>query len=184
MTENNEDPQVTAAALESAAGVLAASGIGPIAGIGAVMARELRVEAETLTSFKNRVNDLLTRLEESKAAPHRIADSTLPTGRLGNFDEADALHSAYNQVHAQLEHLSEMLALQIEGLMVTVDASKTNYHNLDDDVRDRLHRIRVEVNKLTADQARPETEGHCDGGACGSGQSGHGATQDSQAGGL
>ncbi|MEU7408811.1 hypothetical protein AB0B40_05690 [Streptomyces sp. NPDC042638] len=182
MADNTGDPQATAAALESAAGALAASGIGPIAGIGAVMARELRVEAETLTSFKNRVNDLLTRLEKSKAAPHRIADSTLPTGRLGNFDEADALHSAYNQVHAQLENLSKMLALQIEGLMVTVDASKTNYHNLDDDVRDRLHRIRVEVNKLTADQARPE--GHADGGAGGSGQSGHGAAPDSQAGGL
>ncbi|MBJ7002721.1 hypothetical protein ACFYOR_34395 [Streptomyces griseofuscus] len=184
MADNTGDPQANAAALESAAGALAASGIGPIAGIGAVMARELRVETETLTGFKNRVNDLLNRLEKSKAAPYRIADSTLPTGRLGNFDEADALHSAYNQVHAQLENLSKMLALQIEGLMVTVDASKTNYHNLDDDVRDRLHRIRVEANKLAVDQARPGTQGHGDGRAGGSGQSGHGATPDSQAGGL
>ncbi|MFI1365749.1 hypothetical protein [Streptomyces griseochromogenes] len=184
MTEAAGDPQATAAALQAAVGAIAASGIGPIAGIGAAMARELRVEAETLTAFKNRVNDLLTRLEKSKAAPNRIADGALPTGQLGNFDEADALHSAYTQVHSQLERLSRMLALQIEGLMVTVDASKTNYHNLEDDVRDRLHRIRVEADKLAVDQARPGTEGHANGGADGAGHSGHGPTPDSQTGGL
>jgi hypothetical protein len=184
MAHNTGDPQATAAALESAAGALAASGIGPIAGIGATMAQQLRVEGETLTTFKNRVNDLLTRLEESKAAPHRIADGAMPAGRLGNFDEAHALHGAYTQVHSQLENLSKMLALQIEGLMVTVDASKTNYHNLDDDVRDRLHRIRVEANKLVVDQSRTGAEGHAGGGAGGAGNSGHGAAPDSQAGGL
>ncbi|MES4887192.1 hypothetical protein [Streptomyces sp. NPDC096012] len=184
MADNTGDPQATAAALESAAGALAASGIGPTAGVGAVVARELRVEAETLTAFKNRVNDLLTRLEKSKAAPQRIADGSMPTGRLGNFDEADALHSAYTQVHSQLERLSRMLALQIEGLMVTVDASKSNYHDLDADVRDRLHRIRVEADKLAADEARPGAKGHVDARADASGHSRRGSTSDSQAGGL
>ncbi|MFJ5034487.1 hypothetical protein ACIQB5_42035 [Streptomyces sp. NPDC088560] len=184
MADNTGDPQATAAAVESAAGALAASGIGPIAGIGAAMAQQLRVEAETLTAFKNRVNDLLTRLEKSKAAPHRIADGALPTGRLGNFDEADALYGAYSQVHSQLESLSKMLALQIEGLMVTVDASKSNYHNLDADVRDRLHRIRVEADKLAVDEARPKAEGHAHVGAGASGHGGHGSTSDSQPGGL
>ncbi|ARP69973.1 hypothetical protein LK07_09460 [Streptomyces pluripotens] len=183
MADNTGDPRVTAAVLASAAGALAVSGTGPIAGAGAVMARELQVEAETLTAFKNRVNDLLTRLEKSKAAPHRIADGTLPTGRLGNFDEADVLHGAYTQVHSQLERLSKVLALQIEGLMVTVDASRSNYHHLDADVRDRLHRIRVEADKLAVDEAGPGARGH-GGGADESGRGGHGSTSDSQAGGL
>jgi hypothetical protein len=184
MTEGAGDPQATAAAVEAAATAMAASGIGPIAGVGAAVAQQLRVEAETLTTFRNRVNDLLTRLEKSKAAPPRIADGTMPAGRLGNFDEAHALHGAYTQVHAQLENLSKMLALQIEGLMVSVDASKTNYHNLDSDVRDRLNRIRVEADKLTAEQARPGAAGHPGGGAHGAGDIGHGVGQDSQAGGL
>ncbi|MGJ5751396.1 hypothetical protein FB563_4273 [Streptomyces puniciscabiei] len=184
MADDTGDPQATAAALGSAAGALAASGIGPIAGVGAVMARELRVEAETLTAFKNRVNDLLTRLEKSKAAPHRIADGALPTGRLGSFDEADALHGAYNEVHSQLERLSKMLALQIEGLMVTVEASKSNYHNLDADVRDRLHSIRVEADKLAVDETQPGVQGHVDGRANASGHGRHGSTSGSQAGGL
>jgi hypothetical protein len=67
--------------------------------------------------------------------------------------------------------------------MVTVDASKANYHNLDSDVRDRLHRIRVEADKLAAEQARPGSAGHA-GGAHGAGNGAHGAAQDSQAGGL
>ncbi|MBX7551151.1 hypothetical protein K1Y78_24680 [Streptomyces sp. tea 10] len=184
MADNTGDPQATAAALEAAAGALAASGIGPIASAGAVMAQELRVEAETLTTFKNRVNDLLTQLEKSKAAPQRIADGGLPAGRLGNFDEADALHGAYTQVHSQLERLSKLLALQIEGLMVTVDASKSNYHNLDADVRDRLHRIRVEADKLAVNEARPEVKGHVVGGAGASSHGRHGSTSDSQAGDL
>ncbi|MES4892737.1 hypothetical protein [Streptomyces sp. NPDC096012] len=184
MADDTGDPQAAAAALESAAGALAASGVAPIAGAGAVMARQLRVEGETLTAFKDRVNDLLTRLEKSKAAPHRIADGTLSAGRLGSFDEADALHGAYSQVHSQLERLSKVLALQIEGLMVTVDASKSNYHNLDADVRDRLHRIRVEADKLAVDGAGPGSKGHAHGGADASGHGGHGSTSDSQTGGL
>ncbi|MFE2565036.1 S8 family serine peptidase [Streptomyces mirabilis] len=96
------------------------------------MAQALRVEGETLTTFKKRVDDLLTQLEESKAAPRRIAGGALPTGRLGSFDGADALHASYVRVHSRLEQLSKMLALQIEGRVVTLDASKSGYHNLDD----------------------------------------------------
>ncbi|SEC50909.1 hypothetical protein SAMN04490357_2174 [Streptomyces misionensis] len=184
MADKGEDPQAIAAAEEAAAGALAASGIAPIAGVGAAMVSQLRVEGETLETFKNRVDGLLTRLEESKAAPHRIAGGSLPTGRLGNFHEADALHSAYSSVHSQLEHLSRMLALQIEGLMVTVDASKSNYHDLDDDVRDRLHRIRVEAEELAYDEARLGVDGHSNGKAEGPDRHRHGPTSDSQAGDL
>lgn len=183
VADSAEDPQVTAAA-GGAAGVPAASGIGLGAGRGAVAAQQLRLEGETLTTFKNRVDELLTRLEKSQAAPRRLADGTMPAGRLGSFDEADALHGAYTRVHARLEHLSRMLALQIEGLMVTVDASKSNYHNLDDDIRDRLHRIRVESDKLAADEARLEGQRGAGGKADGPGQGGHGSASDEEAGGL
>ncbi|QIY99456.1 hypothetical protein HEP87_43035 [Streptomyces sp. S1D4-11] len=153
MTEAAGDPQATAAALEAAAGAMAASGIGPVTAAAVGMTQALRVEGETLTIFKKRVDALLTQLDKSKAAPHRIADGALPAGRLGNFDEADAVHAAYTRVHSQLEKLSKMLALQIEGLVVTVDASKAGYHDLDDDVRDRLSRIRTEADELLGDQA-------------------------------
>ncbi|MFJ1605293.1 hypothetical protein ACIOHS_18285 [Streptomyces sp. NPDC088253] len=179
------DPQATAVGLGEVAGAIAASGIGPFAGVGAAVAQALRVEGETLTTFKKRVDDLLTQLEESKAAPRRIADGALPTGRLGNFDEADALHTAYTRVHTRLENLSKLLALQIEGLVVTVDASKSGYHNLDDDVRVRLSRIRTEADKLLVDKAGPGAKAHTGNGSSGSGHAQQGSqSADAEAGGL
>lgn len=185
MVDSTGDPQATAAGLEAAARVIAVSGIWPFAGVGAAVAQALRVEGETLTTFKKRVDDLLTQLEESKAAPRRIADGALPTGRLGSFDEADALHASYTRVHSRLEQLSKMLALQIEGLVVTVDASEIGYHNLDDDIRDRLSRIRIEADKLIADEARPGARAHTGNGSneSGRGQQGSPST-DAEAGGL
>ncbi|MEU1532640.1 hypothetical protein [Streptomyces fagopyri] len=96
-----------------------------------------------------------------------IAGGALQTGRLGSFDEADALHASCTRVHSRLEQLSRMLALQIEGLVVTVDASKSGYHNLDDDIRDRLSRIRVEADKLIANEAGPGATAHTSGGSNG-----------------
>jgi hypothetical protein len=185
VVDSTGDPQATAAGLEAAAGAIVASGIGPFAGVGAAVAQALRVEGETLTTFKKRVDDLLTQLEESKAAPRRIAGGALPTGRLGSFDEADALHASYTRVHSRLEQLSKMLALQIEGLVVTVDASKSGYHNLDDDIRDRLSRIRIEADKLIADKARPGARGHTGSGSNGSARDQQGSQPaDEEAGGL
>ncbi|MFF2960548.1 hypothetical protein ACFVT1_16915 [Streptomyces sp. NPDC057963] len=183
--DSTGDPQATAAALEAAGGAITASGPGPLAGIGAAVAQALRVEGETLTTFKKRVDDLLTQLEESKAAPHRIADGGLPKGRLGSFDEADALHASYTRVHSRLEQLSKMLALQIEGLVATVDASKSGYHNLDDDIRDRLRRIRVETDKLIADEMGPGARARTSGGSNGSARDQQGSQPaDEEAGGL
>lgn len=125
-----------------AASVLAAGGA----------AQAMRVEGETLSAFKRRVDELLRNLEKSKAAPKSIANGSLPSGRLGAFDEADSLYSAYTHVHRQLENLSKMLALQIEGLVVTVDAAKTGYDDLDADVRARLSRIRTQADALSCFQ--------------------------------
>ncbi|MFE2718790.1 hypothetical protein ACFXKI_44430 [Streptomyces mirabilis] len=58
-----------------------------------------------------------------------------------------------------------MLALQIEGQVVTVDASKSNYHNLDDHIRDRLSRIRIEADKLLVDKAGPGARAHTGNGS-------------------
>ncbi|MFI0235818.1 DUF2563 family protein [Streptomyces sp. NPDC016845] len=138
-------------------------------------AKAMLVEGETLSTFKRRVDALLRDLESSKAAPKSIAGGTLPSGRLGAFDEADGLHSAYTKVHSQLENLSEMLALQIEGLVATVDASKTGYDNLDDEVRARLNRIRTQADALTHRSGHGHGHGH---GAAGP------KTTDGEAGGL
>ncbi|MEV1019683.1 hypothetical protein [Streptomyces sp. NPDC050264] len=123
-------------------------GASQAAAAGAGAAKTMLVEGETLSAFKRRVDALLRDLEKSKAAPKSIANGAMPSGRLGAFEEADGLHSAYTKVHSQLANLSKMLALQIEGLVVTVDATKTGYDNLDEDVRARLSRIRSQADAL------------------------------------
>ena len=134
-------------------GAAAASAVGAAA----AAAQAMRVEGETLAKFKRRVDALLRDLEKSKAAPKSISTGTLPGGRLGTFDEANALHASYTHVHNQLENLSKMLALQIESLVVTVDASRTGYDNLDEDVRARLSRIRAQADALTDHGAKSKS---------------------------
>ncbi|MCX3062198.1 hypothetical protein [Streptomyces beihaiensis] len=136
----------------AAAGAAAAAAAAGAVGASAIQA--MKVEGETLTTFKRRVDGLLKELEGSKAAPKHIANGRMPNGRLGAFQEADDLHAAYTHVHTQLENLSKMLALQIEALVTTVDASKTGYDNLDDEVRARLRRIRSESDELLGANAR------------------------------
>jgi hypothetical protein len=120
----------------------------------------MKVEGETLAGFKKRVDTLLRELESSKAAPKSIAGGALAKGRLGAFDEAEDLHSAYTRVHTQLENLSAMLALQIEALGVTVKATKSGYDNLDEEVRAQLARIRTRANDLTEGHGRGYGHGH------------------------
>ncbi|MCX4641780.1 DUF2563 family protein [Streptomyces sp. NBC_01446] len=138
----SSDPSVAGSGMFGVVGAVAA-------GATAAAAKAMRVEGETLSKFKRRVDALLRDLEKSHAAPSKIATGTLGAGQLGTFDEADSLHSSYTHVHTQLENLSKMLALQIEALVVTVDASKTGYDNLDEDVRARLSRIRSGADALT-----------------------------------
>ncbi|MFC7303224.1 hypothetical protein ACFQVC_03225 [Streptomyces monticola] len=127
--------------------------------------QKLRVETETLTTFKKRVDILLRELEQSKAAPKHIADGVLPSGRLGNFGEAEALHSSYRRVHGELENLSKMLALQIEGLLVAAGANKTGYDNTEDGARERLSRIRSEADALFEKTRRDAGKAHGAGAA-------------------
>ncbi|MFJ3993117.1 hypothetical protein ACIPWY_31260 [Streptomyces sp. NPDC090032] len=98
-------------------GVLGALGASAAAAAGATAAaaKAMGVEGETLSKFKRRVDTQLRDLEKSHAAPSEIATGTLSTGRLGTFDEADALHSSYTHMHTQLENLSKILGASDRG---------------------------------------------------------------------
>ncbi|MDI3389849.1 hypothetical protein QIS99_27195 [Streptomyces sp. B-S-A8] len=140
MTGNGMDPAAVAARVQAMGTATAvAAGITP---------KQLRVESETLSTFKKRVDHLLWQLEKSEAAPKNIADGVLPAGDLGDFNEAESLRGAYRKVHGQLENLSKMLGLQIEALLTAVDASKAGYQNMDEEVRAQLSRIRTETDAI------------------------------------
>ncbi|MYZ34644.1 MULTISPECIES: hypothetical protein [unclassified Streptomyces] len=103
---------------------------------------DLNVDASELIKFKNRVDGLLTKLDESSAAPTEMAGGRVDRADLGTgFGEADELYGVYRRVHSELQNLSKGLAGQIEALGIAVDGSRKGYDNIDDEIKLRMQRI-------------------------------------------
>ncbi|MFI1797021.1 hypothetical protein ACH427_06615 [Streptomyces sp. NPDC020379] len=114
----------------------------------------LAAELSSLRTFKGRVDELLTTLGDSEAAPERVADARLTGAHLGTgFNAAHALYGAYNDVHQQLESLAKLLSDQIEFLSMAVHGAGTAYADTDDDQRARMWEIQNRV-KQQYDPAR------------------------------
>ncbi|MCM2392275.1 hypothetical protein [Streptomyces albipurpureus] len=104
--------------------------------------KDLDVDADELVKFKDRVDNLLVKLESSPAAPNRMNEGAVPAGDLGvGFSEATALHGIYQKVHAELQNLSKGLAGQIEGLSIAVQGSTKGYQNIEEDIKERMRTI-------------------------------------------
>ncbi|MEU2396069.1 hypothetical protein [Streptomyces sp. NPDC007369] len=109
-------------------------------------AKALEVDFETLSGYKKKVDELLTKLKGSEAYDKKLAHGTLPEGTLGKgFAEADALFKTYSTVHEQLENLSKGLAAQIEGLGIAVLTSGKGFEGVDEETKRRMHSIVVQA---------------------------------------
>ncbi|MFF3750004.1 hypothetical protein ACFYYH_05990 [Streptomyces sp. NPDC002018] len=129
---------------------------------------DLNVDAAELIKFKNRVDGLLTKLDNSSAAPTEMAGGTVARADLGTgFGEADELYGVYRTVHTELQNLSKGLAGQIEALGIAVDGSRRGYENIDDDIKRRMQRISQDAQRnwerreqeRRAEQERDATDG-------------------------
>ncbi|MFD8417060.1 hypothetical protein ACFV2Q_35875 [Streptomyces sp. NPDC059650] len=111
-------------------------------------AQALAVDYETLTGYKKKVDELLTKLKGSEAYDKKLADGTLPEGALGKgFAEAETLFKTYNTVHTQLENLSKGLAAQIEGLGIAILTSGKGFAGVDEDTQARMRAIARQAKK-------------------------------------
>ncbi|MEW2389368.1 hypothetical protein AB0933_13525 [Streptomyces venezuelae] len=121
----------------------------------------LDVQASAMKGFKKRVDDLLTELEGSEAAPGRVGADRLSRGQLGSadFKEAQFLYDSYATVHDELEKLSKALGAQIEGLGLAVHASRVGYDNLEDDIRARMRAVNAEAEKYYDPDRDPYAQG-------------------------
>ncbi|MBZ4321983.1 hypothetical protein [Streptomyces huiliensis] len=115
---------------------------------GMFTAAKLKVELDTLKTFKGRVDEALIKLGDSEAAPTRMASATLDPGHLGrNFKAVDALYGAYRDVHEDLTALSRLLADQIEALSVAVRGMHNDYQETDERHRARMWAVQQELLK-------------------------------------
>ncbi|MEW2083152.1 hypothetical protein [Streptomyces sp. NPDC005283] len=139
-----EDSDTGAVAAAGALGMMPVMG-GVFAAAGA--AANLVYELGEMDNFKKRVDQLLVTLKESEAAPDKVGTDRLERGKLGggSFKEAAFLYESYSLVHTELENLSKVLGMQIEGMRLAVQVSQTGYDKIDDDIRARMRALNSEI---------------------------------------
>ncbi|WP_037732373.1 hypothetical protein [Streptomyces megasporus] len=122
-----------------------------------VPAEGLKGELEALKDFKKRVDDILTRLEKSKAAPSNIKRQEVNRASFGGqFAEADGLYLQYNRVHAQLTALSKVFGAQIEAMNIAVHGADVGFGNLEDDLKRRFWNLQGQAYEFQQEQRQTE----------------------------
>lgn len=127
---------------------------------GGVPAKDLKVEAESLQTFKTRVDGILRKLEGSAASQGKMAEQRVARTSFGgsSLGEADALYTQYNRVHDLLTNLSRTLSDQIEAMGIAVQGAKNGFQSLDDDVRRRFWELQTRADNRYEDQKRGQQE--------------------------
>lgn len=126
---------------------------------GMAHARALSVEFDSLSEYKSMVDVLLDDLTGSNAHHQKLADGTLPAGKLGKgFPEADALFKSYDTVITELQKLSKGLAGQIEALGIAILSAGKGYEAVDDDTKRRMAAIAKEAKEQYVPERDPWLE--------------------------
>ncbi|MCX5352447.1 MULTISPECIES: hypothetical protein [Streptomyces] len=125
-------------------------------------AADLKVGADVLMTFKQRIDKLLSEFEDSagsasKVGAHRVSRTSL-SGHGSPFHEADALFTQYEQVHEHITQLSKTLGLQIEAMGIATQGAQNGFDGLDDDQRRRFWEIQIETDRLYS-EAQQEKSG-------------------------
>lgn len=137
------------------------------------MSADLGKGLEALTTFKRRVDTLLTEFEGSHGSPTKIADHQIARASFSAgtaaFPEADGLFTQYHRVHERLTSLSKSLGHQIEAMGIAVLGADIGFDNLDEEMRQRFaaiqSRTKYDVDAAQHDKAgRPAQSDNTDGG--------------------
>lgn len=114
------------------------------------MAADLRTGVHALTTFRNKVNNVLATLESSDGGKTKVAAEQVTRGSFGvglPFAEADGFHKEYDRVHKALVDLSKSLSDQIEVLSIGVHGANVGYGNVDEYERARFHAINARLDE-------------------------------------
>jgi hypothetical protein len=131
----------------------------------------LYVALEDLRGVRTRVDGLLTELQASAAAPHRIGEQRIAPVRFGTgFEEADDLATAYAYVHDRLEQLSRTLSDQVEAMGLSLGIGHAAFTDVDLATRDRLLDLSDRIHRACGPGA--DRSGREDAAAAGAGSPG------------
>ncbi|MCT7354021.1 hypothetical protein N4P33_17920 [Streptomyces sp. 15-116A] len=112
-------------------------------------AADMRRGVMALSTFKKRIDDLLTAFEASAGGESSVGRCSLPPTAFGSgaFPEGTMLHREYERVHERITALSKTLGLQLEAMQIAVHGVDVAFDNLEEEQRRRFHEIRTTVNE-------------------------------------
>lgn len=120
--------------------------------------KDLSYEAESLASFKGRIDTILRELEGSPASHRQISSQDITPDAYGTgFSAAADLSSLYDKVHTRLQDLSRLFGEQLEALGIATQIVDKGYQNLEADQVRRYQTIQERVEEYS--QARQDGGG-------------------------
>ncbi|MFI7242552.1 hypothetical protein [Streptomyces qinglanensis] len=115
-------------------------------------AEVLKRRAEALKKLKKSIDGVITGLDTSSAAKHKIASKRVSRTSLSGhnipFAEADDLFSKYSEVHETLTTLSQSLRDQIDAMSIAVKFADGGLDAVEDDERRRFWEIQARTEWL------------------------------------
>ncbi|MFP8960807.1 hypothetical protein ACLIYP_09615 [Streptomyces nanhaiensis] len=119
----------------------------------------LDYQAETLTAFKGRIDELLAELGKSPASHKQIGEQTVTPDAYGTgFSAAEDLSALYDKVHTRLETLSRLFGEQLEALGIATEIVEKGYGNVEADQRQRFQAIQTQVDEHWTASRRGDSE--------------------------
>nr|WP_308309779.1 hypothetical protein [Streptomyces sp. CHD11] len=121
---------------------------------------DVRRGVMALSTFKKRVDDLLTTFETSAGGVPNVGAHSLPESAFGSgaFPEGKRLHREYERVHERITALSKSLGLQLEAMQIAVHGVDVTFDNIEEEQRYRFHEIRTEVNRTREEMLNERIE--------------------------
>ncbi|MEV1026723.1 hypothetical protein [Streptomyces sp. NPDC050264] len=124
-------------------------------GVSTAAAADLKVGADVLATFKQRVDKILREFEGSPGSSTKVGDQQISRAALSSgaspFGEADVLHLQYEQVHSRITSLSKMLGMQIEAMSIASHGAEVGFANLEEDQRRRFWEIQTKIDLSAQD---------------------------------
>ncbi|MFC9324691.1 hypothetical protein [Kitasatospora sp. NPDC057015] len=125
-----------------AIGGVAGAAMGAAALVASYGAQSVRMELETLVTFKKRAEELLQALSSSPAAVNQLSQLQLNQANLGTgFAESSDLMTAYNRTFNGLQELVKGLAVQIEGMTSALAKTAANYGATEQEQADTINTV-------------------------------------------
>ncbi|WP_190210564.1 hypothetical protein [Kitasatospora indigofera] len=140
----------SADAIGWAVGGVAAAAMGAAQLVASYGAQSVRMELETLVTFKKRAEELLQALSSSPAAASQLSQLQLNQGNLGEgFAESADLMTAYNRTFNGLQELVKGLAVQIEGMTSALAQTAANYGATEEEQANTINTVARQAESYT-----------------------------------